>query len=172
MPQKHGQYEVTTHSVKWQSYTKLAQSGTQWTSEVLRNNHTWHISLVNQYDCSMMLTQCSATMPHTHHFGALWLLICGALEEHLLTHSHTHKYFMALFWDYPNEPVPEEIFFWTLWWKGRYQRQTHRQSGWTHLHHPPFLRQMPFLPQPSQFILAWDRHQICWLAYPVAWFAV
>jgi len=25
---------------------------------------------------------------------------------------------------------------------------------------PPFLRQMPFLPQPSQFILAWNRHQI------------
>jgi len=27
---------------------------------------------------------------------------------------------------------------------------------------------MPFLAQPSQFILAWDRHQICWLAYQVA----
>ena len=36
---------------------------------------------------------------------------------------------------------------------------------------PHFLRQMPFLLQPSQFILAWDRHQICWLAYPaVAWY--
>jgi len=33
---------------------------------------------------------------------------------------------------------------------------------------PPFLHRMPFLAQPSQFILAWDRHQICWLAYPVA----
>jgi len=30
---------------------------------------------------------------------------------------------------------------------------------------------IPFLAQPSQFILAWDRQQICWLAYPVAWFA-
>jgi len=29
---------------------------------------------------------------------------------------------------------------------------------------------MPFLPQPSQFILAWYRHRICWLAYPMAWF--
>ena len=29
-----------------------------------------------------------------------------------------------------------------------------------HLHHLPFLRQMPFLPQPSQFLLAWDRHRI------------
>jgi len=35
---------------------------------------------------------------------------------------------------------------------------------------PPFLCRMPFLPQPSQFILAWNRHQICWLAYPLAWF--
>jgi len=34
---------------------------------------------------------------------------------------------------------------------------------------PAFLRQMSFLPQPSHFILAWDRHQIYWLAYPVAW---
>jgi len=30
---------------------------------------------------------------------------------------------------------------------------------------PPVLCRMPFLPQPSQFILAWDRHQICWIAY-------
>jgi len=27
---------------------------------------------------------------------------------------------------------------------------------------------MPFLAQPSQFILVWDRHQICRLAHPVA----
>jgi len=32
---------------------------------------------------------------------------------------------------------------------------------------PPFLRQMPFLPQPCQFVLSWDRHWICWLVYPV-----
>jgi len=39
------------------------------------------------------------------------------------------------------------------------------KSGWTpphldhrcpHLHHPPILCRMPFLSQPSQFILAWD----------------
>jgi len=36
---------------------------------------------------------------------------------------------------------------------------------------PPFLhlRRMPFLLQPSHCILLWDRHQICWLAYTVAW---
>jgi len=33
---------------------------------------------------------------------------------------------------------------------------------------PTMLRQMPFLAQHSQFILAWDRHQICWLVYPLA----
>jgi len=33
----------------------------------------------------------------------------------------------------------------------------------------PVLHRMPFLPQPSQFILAWDRHQICWIAYLEAW---
>jgi len=31
------------------------------------------------------------------------------------------------------EPVPKEIV-WTLWCKGRYQRQTHRWSGWAPLH--------------------------------------
>lgn len=40
---------------------------------------------------------------------------------------HTH-----LFLDYPGEPLPEEIF-WTLWFKGRYQRQTQRQSDWASL---------------------------------------
>ena len=48
-----------------------------------------------------------------------------------------------------------------------------RRSVWTNQRLtsfvPPFSRRMPFLLQPSQFILARDRHQICWLAYPVAW---
>ena len=48
------------------------------------------------------------------------------------------------------------------------KRQTHWQSrlnailsGLSASPPPsPFLCQMPFLPQPSQFILAWDRHRI------------
>ena len=47
---------------------------------------------------------------------------------------------------------------------------SNRTNQWPTSHIPPFLRQMPFLWQPSQYILAWDRHQICWLAYPVARF--
>jgi len=32
------------------------------------------------------------------------------------------------------------------------------ETNWCpHLHHPHCLYWMPFLPQPSQFILAWDR---------------
>ena len=34
---------------------------------------------------------------------------------------------------------------------------------------PTILCRITFLLQPSRFILAWDRHQICWLAYLVAW---
>ena len=47
---------------------------------------------------------------------------------------------------------------------GCHSIQTNQQS--TSMNPP--LHQMPFLSQPSQFILAWDRHQICWLAYPLA----
>jgi len=35
---------------------------------------------------------------------------------------------------------------------------------------PHFLHRMPFLSQPSHFILAWDKHQRCWLACPMVWF--
>jgi len=31
-----------------------------------------------------------------------------------LSYSYTHNRFMAVFRDYPGEPMPEEIFFWTL----------------------------------------------------------
>ena len=51
---------------------------------------------------------------------------------------HTHNRFTAIFQNYPGEPVPEKIFFWTLWRKGRCQRQT--QSGW---HRPIQTNQRP-----------------------------
>jgi len=81
------------------------------------------------------------------------------------------------------EPAPEEIglFFWTLWCKGRYQRQTDQQSGSAPLQpsnqlptslNPQFWRQMPFLWQLSQFNHAWDRYQMCWLAWQEAWLMV
>jgi len=55
----------------------------------------------------------------------------GATRAH--THAHTtilRPFFAGL----PGEPVPEEIFFWTLWCKGGYQRQTHQWSSWAPLH--------------------------------------
>jgi len=48
------------------------------------------------------------------------------------------------------------------------KRQRHRQSGWVSLHpdqseftsiNPLFVREMLFLWQPSQSILAWDKHR-------------
>jgi len=56
----------------------------------------------------------------------------------------------------------------------------HQQSGWTATPSrliyaptsiiPTIFTPDAFLTQPSQFILAWEKHQICWLAYLVAWF--
>jgi len=46
-------------------------------------------------------------------FNATW--VCTVL-------AHTHTDVLRLFfWEYPSEPVQEEIFFWTLWCKGRQQ---------------------------------------------------
>jgi len=39
------------------------------------------------------------------------------------------------------------------------KRQTHRLISNPHPSVPPFLHQMPFLPQFAQFILAWDKHR-------------
>ena len=50
---------------------------------------------------------------------------------------------------------------------GRHSIQTNQRPTSIIL---PFLRWMLFRSQPSNFILAWDRHQICQFAYPVLWF--
>jgi len=42
-----------------------------------------------------------------------------------------------------------------------------RTNQWPTSIIPLFLCWIPFLPQHSHFIMAWDGHQICWLAYPV-----
>jgi len=53
---------------------------------------------------------------------------------------------------------------------GHHSIRTNQQS--TSIN-PPSLRQLPFLPQPSQFILAWDKHRnmLDCIQYPVAWFS-
>ena len=66
----------------------------------------------------------------------------------------------------------EEIF-WTLWCTDIRDRHSNNPAGRHTIRTnqrptsfiSPFLRHMSFLSQPSQFILAWYRHQICWLAY-------
>jgi len=91
------------------------------------------------------------------------------------THTHTLPFYSPLSglprvgW-YQKRLVPGVII---LDFKRREEDNRGKwQSGWMplhrdhrspHLRHPPVLRWMPFLSQSSQFILTWDRHQICWI---------
>jgi len=85
--------------------------------------------------------------------------------------------FYGLFPEPLGKPVPEEILLYGAREDNR-SRHTDNPDGRHSIRtnqrpnsviRPHFLRQMPFLLQHCHFILAWDRHQICWLAYPVAW---
>ena len=88
---------------------------------------------------------------------------------------HHHNHFTAIFLGLPGwASARRNLLDYTV--QGGYQRQTHRQSSWrrsiwNNQRHtsliPPFLWRIPFLPQLCQFIVAWDRHQMCWLAYSV-----
>ena len=68
--------------------------------------------------------------------GSLWPKFMYHIPN--LCNTHT-TVFTALFRDYPGEPVSEEIIFWTLWCKGRYQTQTLQQSGCASCRNPPNL---------------------------------
>ena len=110
-----------------------------------------------------------------------WVRVTSLMCTVLLPLSHTanqrmlHTHFMALFLDYL-----EEIFFYSsgLYGAREYNRCRHtdhlagRHSIRTNQRPtiiPPFLCQTPFLVQPSHFILAWERHQICGFVYPMVW---
>jgi len=96
--------------------------------------------------------------------------------------------------DYPGEPVPEETFThlcgapaWCympssglmvqLQGEDNRGRCTASSAGCHPILtigaqlplSPSFLHRMPFLSQPFQFNLIWDRHQVCQLANSVAW---
>jgi len=78
--------------------------------------------------------------------------------------------------------VPLFAFFWIFWCKMKITQADAptvrmvchpcRLIGAPTSAIPTIFCQMPFLSQPSLFILAWDRHKICWLAYLVAWWVV
>jgi len=68
------------------------------------------------------------------------------------THTHTHNYFTAIFPRIPGwASARRRNFFWTLWCKGKYQRQTHRQSGWA----PPPSGLISNQPRSSPHFYAW-----------------
>jgi len=70
-------------------------------------------------------------------------------QQDRIHHTNTTTILRPFFQDHPGEPVPEESF------------SNPPPSI------PPFSGRMPFLPQPSQFILAWEYAA---LHTPVAWF--
>jgi len=105
-------------------------------------------------------------------------------HTHTHTHMHTQPFYSSLDFvrDNPGELVPEGTFRHLMDFLVQNEDNTGRRTNnpdglpaiqtnwWPHLCHPhQFLCRMPFLAQSCQFILAWDRNQICWLAYPVAW---
>ena len=161
---RHGPFPVT----KWVSRCQKKFSGLYGAREDNRGRHTdnldgRHSHRTNQRPTSIML-------PFLRQMPCLL--------------QHTHDRFTAFF---PEPPGVRGKGNWTLWCKGKLTeadtptiRLGATPSGLTGacLHHPPIFLQAgfpsccptnsikalkAFLLQPSQFILAWDRHQICWL---------
>jgi len=62
-----------------------------------------------------------------------WIGLITKVGQQFLTTTHTQPFY-GHFWEYTGEPVPEEIFFWTLWCKqkqGNRGRHTHNPD-WHH----------------------------------------
>ena len=104
------------------------------------------------------------------------------LGRHTPSHTHTHNHFTDFWTLSETTRVPEGTFCHLLDFLVQNEDNTGRHTNnpdvlppyadWLvlpSLPSPPFLCRVSFLTQPSQFILAWDRHQMCWPAYPVAW---
>jgi len=80
--------------------------------------------------------------------------------------SRYHKVHFAIFWIFWSKVKITQADTPTIW-----MDCCPIQTNWCPISAvTSFLCRMPFLTQPSQFILAWDRHQICWIAYLVAGF--
>jgi len=102
-------------------------------------------------------------------------------QWHQLDQTHTHKdnRFTALFPGLPGwAGARRNLLDFIGAREDNKVRQRQRQLAGRHsiltnqqpiLHHPYVYAGFPSCRNP-QFILPWDRHQICWLAYPVACF--
>ena len=94
-------------------------------------------------------------------------------------HIHTHNHFMAIFPGLPGWAGTRRNLLLDFMLQGKITeadipiiRLGATPSGLISDPPPssrPFSFRMPFLSQPSQFLLAWDRHQICSLAYPMTY---
>jgi len=109
-----------------------------------------------------------------------WYRMLGSagmcMRSNSITHTHSHHRFSALFpgprgWAAARRKLLLDFYGAREDNRGRHidhpaGRYSVRINQRPPPSSPPFLRHMPFLSQPSHFILAWDRHQICWLCIP------
>ena len=82
------------------------------------------------------------------------------------------------FRDHPGQPVSEENFFWTFMMQGLIT-EADTSTIWLGATPAGLISSPPpsspiftpdALPAATLPLYSWDRHQICWLAYPVEWF--
>ena len=66
---------------------------------------------------------CSVAYDASGSASARQLCMCVLCVHVHMIHTHIHNRFTSLFPGLYGWWVPEKIFFWTLWCKGRYQRQ-------------------------------------------------
>jgi len=138
-----------------------------------------------------VIQQQRAKLVRRLHFGGSTLMRQQRVQNspnitHTHTHTHTHTQshihthpFYGTFPGLPWQAGIRRNLLMDFMVKGKINRGRHtdrpagRHSMRTNRRPPPssphFLCRMPFLPQPSHFILAWDSHEICWIAYPVVW---
>jgi len=126
-----------------------------------------------------IVTFVANVMLHCFKHG-LWFVTkisCSCTDTDILTHTHRRNRFTALFPGLPGWAGARRNLLLDFMVQGKITeadtptiRLGTTSSGLISSISPaPFLRGMPFLPQPSQFILAWDRRQICGLAYLFGW---
>jgi len=124
------------------------------------------------FPTSYLLLGCPRQSPESHKIVVVVVVCCfptSCLSRHMGVPMGLHPPIVSLL-----------AIFWVFWYKVKIAQADaatiwmdatpSRLFGALTSTSPSFLCWIPFLPQPSQFILVWDRQYVSWLAYPVACF--
>ena len=80
----------------------------------------WHQLDHMQIICTLLQTENNASTSSVIFTAKMLFLMLNYVKAlKAIRFNHAHNCFMVLFRDYLGQPVPEKIFFWTLWCKGR-----------------------------------------------------